>query len=51
MAMLWVLAYSDASTSLLDIASVAGIDFPDLRGAAGILEAAGLLAPARPADR
>jgi aminopeptidase-like protein len=47
MAMLWVLAYSDGSTSLLDIASVAGADFAGLRGAARTLEAAGLLAPAR----
>ena len=45
MAMLWVLAYSDGSMSLLDIASVAGADFAALRGAAGTLEAAGLLAP------
>ena len=44
MAMLWVLAYSDGSTSLLDIASVAGTDFTSLRRAAGTLEAAGLLA-------
>jgi aminopeptidase-like protein len=47
MAMLWVLAYSDGATSLLDIASVAGTDFADLRGAASTLEAAGLLAPSR----
>jgi aminopeptidase-like protein len=47
MAMLWVLAYSDGSTSLLDIASVAGTDFTSLRRAAGTLEAAGLLAWAR----
>jgi aminopeptidase-like protein len=47
MAMLWVLAYSDGSASLLDIASIAGTDFSALRGAAGTLEAAGLLAPAR----
>jgi aminopeptidase-like protein len=45
MAMLWVLAYSDGSTSLLDVASVAGTDFADLRAAAGTLESAGLLAP------
>jgi aminopeptidase-like protein len=47
MAMLWVLAYSDGSASLLDIAAVAGTDFAALRGAAGILERAGLLAPGR----
>ncbi|MCZ2858488.1 DUF4910 domain-containing protein [Blastococcus sp. VKM Ac-2987] len=47
MAMLWALAYSDGSTSLLDIASVAGVDFAGLRRAAGHLEAAGLMAPAR----
>ncbi|SEP21239.1 DUF4910 domain-containing protein [Trujillonella endophytica] len=47
MAMLWVLAYSDGSTSLLDIASVAGVDFAGLRGAAASLEAAGLLAAER----
>jgi aminopeptidase-like protein len=46
MAMLWVLAYSDGSTSLLDIASVASTAFPSLRRAAGTLEAAGLLARA-----
>jgi aminopeptidase-like protein len=47
MAMLWVLAYSDGSTSLLDVASVAGTDFADLRAAAGTLEAAGLLSHPR----
>jgi aminopeptidase-like protein len=47
MAMLWVLGYSDGSTSLLDLASVAGVDFGGLRGAADALEAAGLLARAR----
>ena len=47
MAMLWVLAYSDGSTSLLDIAAVAGVDFAALRRAAGDLEVAGLLALAR----
>ncbi|WP_138735716.1 DUF4910 domain-containing protein [Modestobacter excelsi] len=45
MAMLWVLAYADGSTSLLDTAAVAGVDFAGLRAAAGTLEAAGLLAP------
>ncbi|GAB3299860.1 DUF4910 domain-containing protein [Geodermatophilus aquaeductus] len=44
MAMLWVLAYSDGATSLLDVASVAGADFADLRRAAASLESAGLLA-------
>jgi aminopeptidase-like protein len=44
MAMLWVLAYSDGSASLLDIASVSGTDFAGLRSAAADLEAAGLLA-------
>jgi aminopeptidase-like protein len=47
MAMLWVLAYSDGATSLLDIAAIAGTGFAELRHAAGALEAAGLLAPAR----
>ena len=47
MAMLWVLAYSDGSTSLLDAAAVAGVDFAALRRAAGDLEVAGLLALAR----
>lgn len=46
MAMLWTLAYSDGSMSLLDIASVAGTDFAELRSAAHILETAALLAPA-----
>ncbi|MGY1769959.1 DUF4910 domain-containing protein [Blastococcus sp. SYSU D00813] len=44
MAMLWVLAYSDGATSLLDVASVSGTDFAGLRAAAADLEAAGLLA-------
>jgi aminopeptidase-like protein len=43
MAMLWVLAYSDGSTPLLDIASLAGSDFAGLRGAASALLTAGLL--------
>ncbi|WP_369255699.1 DUF4910 domain-containing protein [Geodermatophilus amargosae] len=47
MAMLWVLGYSDGSTSLLDTAAVAGVDFADLRRAAARLEAAGLLTAAR----
>ncbi len=47
MAMLWVLAYSDGSASLLDIAAVGGTDFADVRGAAASLHAAGLLTPTR----
>ena len=47
MAMLWVLAYSDGSASLLDIATIAGTDFAGLRGAASALEATGLLSPRR----
>lgn len=43
MAMLWLLAYSDGATSLLDIAAVSGTDFADLRSAADVLEAAELL--------
>jgi aminopeptidase-like protein len=43
MAMLWVLAYCDGSTSLLDIASIAGSDFAALRRAASALLTAGLL--------
>ena len=50
MAMLWVLACADGSTSLLDTASVAGVDFAELRAAAGVLEAADLVR-ARDADR
>ncbi len=47
MAMLWVLAYSDGETSVLDIATVADVDFAGLRAAADTLEGAGLLAPAQ----
>jgi aminopeptidase-like protein len=43
MAMLWTLGYADGSTSLLDIARTAGVDFADLRTAAKVLEGAGLL--------
>lgn len=50
MAMLWVLAYSDGCTSLLDLAAIAGTDFADLRSAAGVLETAGLLERAGAAD-
>lgn len=46
MAMLWTLAYSDGATSLLDIATTAGMEFADLRSAASALAGAGLLAPA-----
>jgi aminopeptidase-like protein len=52
MSMLWTLAYTDGSTSLLDIAGVAEQDFADLRTAADALHGAGLLEPtSRPADR
>ncbi len=37
MAMLWVLAYSDGSTSLLDVARTADLDFADVRAAAATL--------------
>ncbi|SNT02040.1 aminopeptidase-like domain-containing protein [Geodermatophilus pulveris] len=47
MAMLWVLGYSDGSTSLLDIAVTADADFARLRSAASHLATAGLLTPAR----
>jgi aminopeptidase-like protein len=43
MAMLWALAYSDGSVSLLDIATIADVDFADLRTAASVLRGAGLL--------
>jgi aminopeptidase-like protein len=43
MAMLWTLAYSDGSTSLLDIAGVADMGFPDIRAAADTLTGAALL--------
>ncbi|WP_234412121.1 DUF4910 domain-containing protein [Nocardioides sediminis] len=45
MAMLWTLACSDGSTSLLDIAERAGLDFARLDAAASDLVAGGLLAP------
>ena len=44
MAMLWALAYSDGSASLLDIAAVADTDFAQLRAAAAALAGADLLA-------
>ncbi len=43
MAMLWTLGYSDGSTSLLDIAQVAGMGFSDIRAAAATLAGAELL--------
>jgi aminopeptidase-like protein len=43
MAMLWVLAYSDGSTSLLDIARTAGLPFAEVRQAAATLESVDLL--------
>jgi aminopeptidase-like protein len=43
MAMLWTLAYSDGSTSLLDIASVADMDFAAIRTAGDTLLDAALL--------
>ena len=43
MAMLWTLAYSDGSTSLLDIADVSGMDFAAIRTASTTLLHAGLL--------
>lgn len=45
MAMLWTLAYSDGSTSLLDIAERADLDFARLDAAAADLVGGGLLAP------
>jgi len=46
MAMLWTLAYTDGSTSLLDIATIADLDFAQLRAAATALTGAGLLSEA-----
>lgn len=43
MAMLWTLGYSDGTTSLLDIADVAGLPFSEVREAAAQLEHADLL--------
>jgi aminopeptidase-like protein len=45
MAMLWTLAYADGSAGLLDIATVAGLDFADVRAASAALADAGLLEP------
>jgi aminopeptidase-like protein len=43
MAMLWALAYSDGSASLLDIAVESDMDFAELRAAGAALAGAGLL--------
>lgn len=45
MATLWTLGYSDGSTSLLDVAMIADMDFADLRAASASLAGAGLLEP------
>jgi aminopeptidase-like protein len=45
MAMLWVLNMSDGTHSLLDIAERANISFSTIRGAAQLLEHAGLIKP------
>jgi aminopeptidase-like protein len=46
MAMLWTLAYADGSTSLVEVADLADLDFEQVRRAADDLLGAGLLAPA-----
>ena len=43
MAMLWMMAYSDGGTSVLQIAERSGVHFRDLLAAAATLEDAGLL--------
>jgi aminopeptidase-like protein len=48
MAMLWNLAYADGTTSLVQVADLAGLDFEQIRRAADHLVAVGLLAPAAP---
>jgi aminopeptidase-like protein len=48
MAMLWTLAYADGSTSLVEVADLADLDFDQVRRAADDLIGAGLLAPAPP---
>lgn len=48
MAMLWVLALSDGSCSLLEIAERAGMPFRAIRTAADVLRGAALLEPATP---
>ena len=45
MAMLWTLAYADGTTSLLDTAVTAEVDFAKLRAAASVLQGADLLEP------
>ncbi len=47
MAMLWTLNYSDGMHSLLDIASLSGIEFAIIRDVARLLEDHALLEPAR----
>jgi len=42
-ARLWVLNFSDGRHSLLDIAELSGLPFPEIRAAAGILRQGGLL--------
>jgi len=46
MAMLWTLAYADGTTSLVEVADLADLDFHLIRRAADDLLGAGLLAPA-----
>lgn len=50
MAMLWTLAYADGTTSLVEVADLADLDFSQVRAAADDLLGAGLLAPAEGAD-
>lgn len=50
MAMLWTLAYADGTTSLLEVAERADLDFALIRRAADDLVDAGLLAPADAGD-
>ena len=47
MAMLWVLGYADEAHSLLDVASLSGLDLDTIADAAERLEAADLLARVR----
>jgi aminopeptidase-like protein len=51
MAMLWTLASSDGSTTLLRVAELAGLDFATVAAAADRLEAAQLLRRATADDR
>jgi aminopeptidase-like protein len=51
MAMLWTLAYADGTTSLVEVADLAQLDFSQVRAAADDLLGAGLLAPAEPPAR